>query len=544
MTRGRIDSRRLQRDDENSRSRRATVAVIATCAVLLLGAVKTEPVHAGNYVMRSCNVPGQPYAPLGPWTASSHPPELTVVDACSAGGGVGFSFSGARTMLPESPWARVEIAKPVTGPQSEIRLVSVSMWYAARFGGSGQEIALFAADKKFANNTSYVHWLVTGRPGAESLSFERTFNRADTDAFWVGVYCGPVYAPFPPEPCVADHATPFHVRGMEVTLSEDKSPTVLQPAGTLLARGPQSGVRTLSYNASDLHSGLARVDVMLGDTVVKRHDLTPQCFYSDFTVCPTSDAETLEVDTRLVPNGSYNLALRVRDAAGNEQVVHAERTIEVANVPPSTATSAVPYTITASFKGSSRSKLTVPYGRRVAVRGRVTRGSQSAAGTRIEVLERLDRRGARERSTRKVTTKADGSFSIGLATSRPSRAIRLAYRPAGGRQAISRTLKLRVRAASRVSASLRGRVVRFSGKVLSGPVPRKGKRVLMEGRSPGSAWTAFKVLRTNRNGQFSGTYRLRVRRPGVVLKVRAVVPSEDGYGYLGSRSRAVTLRVR
>ena len=103
---------------------------------------------------------------------------------------------------------------------------------------------------------------------------------------------------------------------------------------------------------------------------------------------------------------------------------------------------------------------------------------------------------------------------------------------------------MRVRAASRLRATLRGRVVRFSGRVLSGPIPRRGKRVLMEGRSPGSAWTQFKSLRTDRKGRFSGTYRLRVRRPGVALKIRAVVPSESGYGYLSSRSRAVTLRVR
>ncbi len=51
-------------------------------------------------------------------------------------------------------------------------------------------------------------------------------------------------------------------------------------------------------------------------------------------------------------------------------------------------------------------------------------------------------------------------------------------------------------------------------------------------------------MRTNRKGGFSGTYRLRVRRPGVALKIRAIVPSENGYGYLGSRSRAVILRVR
>jgi hypothetical protein len=86
--------------------------------------------------------------------------------------------------------------------------------------------------------------------------------------------------------------------------------------------------------------------------------------------------------------------------------------------------------------------------------------------------------------------------------------------------------------------------VRFSSRVLSGPIAKRGKRVLMEGRSPGSAWTRFKSFRTDRNGRFSGTYRLRVRRPGVVLKIRAVVPSEHGYGYVSSRSRSVSLRVR
>ena len=87
-------------------------------------------------------------------------------------------------------------------------------------------------------------------------------------------------------------------------------------------------------------------------------------------------------------------------------------------------------------------------------------------------------------------------------------------------------------------------MVRFSGRVLGAPIPKAGKRVLMEGRSPEAAWTEFKSLRTDRTGRFSGTYRLRVRRPGVTLKIRAVVPREAGYGYLSARSRAISLRVR
>ena len=330
-----------------------------------------------------------------------------------------------------------------------------------------------------------------------------------------------------------------------MTLREDVPPAVVSPTGSLLEAKPQSGLRTLLYAASDSGSGLSRVDVLLDETVVASRDLTPRCRYDDFAVCPTSDDETLDIDTRAVPNGSYDLAVRVRDAAGNEQVVHGERPIDVANVSPVESSSVLPYAIVANFKGSSRSKLTVPYGRRVSLRGRLTQGLRPVgAGIPLEVMERPDRRGAVEKPRRTVMTKSDGSFSIGLATSRPSRVVRLAYRPAGGGEVVSRALKLRVQAASRVRASLRGRVVHFNGRVLSGPFPKRGKRILMEGRSPGSAWTPFKTLRTDKKGRFSGTYRLRVRRPGVVLKIRAIVPTESGYGYLSSRSRAVTLRVR
>ena len=344
MPRGKIGAGRPQRGDERSRWRAAATIWLAMTALLSLGAMAAEPARAGTYVMRSCDVPGHPYAPLGPWTASSYTPEPTpkmvVADACAAGGGVGFSFAGSRTMTPGSAWARLAIAKPPTGPQSEIRLVSVAAWYAARFGGSGQEMGLFASEDD------------------SDKALDQPVARHRT------AWCGePQFqAAVQPHECRwllgrhvlrarAGSGSPRSVRSRSTrrrfTYAAWKSRSAKTsrlrsggPRGRSWPAGQQSGVRTLSYTASDLHSGLARVDVLLGDTVVKSHDLTPRCFYSDFTACPTSDDETLEVDTRLVPNGSYDLVLRVRDAAGNEQVVHGERAIEVANESPSVSASA------------------------------------------------------------------------------------------------------------------------------------------------------------------------------------------------------------
>lgn len=531
MPRGRISRSRPER-------RHATVAMAVSLISLLLGALPADSARAGTYVMRNCSVPGFAAAPMGPWQADSWS-GLYVADTCRSGDGVGFTFVGAHSLLPGYV-ARLAFFMPRTGPQQDISLEKVSLWYAARLQGSGQYASLLslAGGREAQLNERTV---ITGPPGGENLTFGAQFKSGDILTYNLYLTCG-WYGSMDvgAEPCVTEHAVPLLVRGMEVTLSEQLAPTVASPGGTLLSGGPQQGIGTVSFVASDPQSGLAKVEVLLGDTVVETQDLTPRCLYSDFTVCPAFDDEALEVDTRAVPNGSYDLAVRVTDAAGNAQVVQGGGSVEIAN-----GTLALRrFAIAANFKGSKLSMLTVPYGRRVSLRGRLTQGAQALVGSPVAVLERLDQRGAREKTTRTVTTRADGSFSIGLATSRPSRYVRLAYRPAGGAQVVSRKLRLRVAAGARVRASLRGRLVRFSGQVLGRPFPKRGKRIQMEGRSPGSAWTAFKILRTDKQGRFSGTYRLRVRRPGVALKIRALVPSEAGYGYVASRSRAVTLRVR
>jgi hypothetical protein len=494
--------------------------------------------------MRNCSVPGYPTASLGPWQAAASP-GLVVADACGSGGGVGFRLSSASALDPGFV-GTFTFVMPLTGPQRDISLEKISLWYAARLLGSGTLMSIVSIVMRRDGRTGE-GGNIAGPPGGENLNFGAQFNPGEMASYGVYLTCGSFGSIDPhSERCVPDHAVPLEVRGAEVTLSEQLPPTVAASGGTLLAGGPQQGVRTVSYSAGDPQSGLAKVEVLLGDSVVKAHDLAPQCARSDFTVCPTSDERTLEIQTRDVPNGSYDLTIRATDAAGNQQIVHGEHAVEVANqTPPAATATGSQYAIATNFKGTSRRTLTVPYGKRVTLRGRLTHASGGAGVSGpVQILERLDRRGAREKLARTITTKADGSFSVGVRTSGPSRAIRVAYHPAGGAQVASRALKIRVVSAARLRATLRGRLVRFSGRVLSGPIPKGGKRVQMEGRSPGSAWTRFKSLRTDRKGGFSGTYRLRVRRPGVLLKVRAVVPTESSYGYLASRSRAVSLRVR
>lgn len=507
--------------------------------LLLLALMSVQSARAGTYIMRNCNVPGHGHSLMAPWSPHEPDPTISIVDGCASGGGIAFALDESQQL----PWQHdglILIRRPPS-PRNDIEFVKVVVWYAARLGGSGHPLGVWSRGRTL--DGSAIPGISNSPPGSEYLVAEQQFP-PNTDYYMLGLTCA-LGVTGAPGPCLAANRVPLLIRGMEFTLGEDVAPIVLNPTGTLLEGRTQKGIGTLQVAASDAQSGLSRVDVLLGETQVASRDLTARCHYSDFTVCPTSLDETFSVDTRAVRNGTYQLRVRVTDAAGNVQEVRGEPAVEVGNDAPVAASQAVAYTLSARFKGPSGSTLTAPYGRRVFVTGRLTDGSAPiGAGAAIEVLEKHDRRGARELSRSRIETKPDGSFSTRVATTRPSRRIRLLYRPAGSSQVFSRTLRLRVRAASRVRAKLRGRILRFSGQVLSSPIPKRGKTVLMEGRSPGAAWTKFVRLRTDRKGRFSGAYRLRVRRPGVTLKVRALVPSEGGYGYLLSRSRAVALRVR
>jgi hypothetical protein len=486
--------------------------------------------------MRSCDVPGHDNALLTPWQVGLLPAGVVVVDGCATGGGVAFTTSG--TISGGSTFPML-LDKP-PGSHSSIRFVKAVLWYAARLGGTGQAIHFWSTDYHF--DGTQIPGLSIGPPGSENLVTEQQLT-PDTRGIQFGLHCGPVPGVQTPDPCVPASGTPLLLRGSEVTLAEDVPPIVPQPAGALLAGGPQAGLRGLAYTASDSQSGIAQVDALLDDVVVASHDLTNRCNKPDFTVCPDSLDETLQIDTRAVPNGAHRLALRVRDAAANERLVTVPAPVEVSNEALRGSTTAG-YTLTANFRGSKRSTLAVRYGRGVSIVGRLTGpGGPISTGTRLDVLEQLDRPKAQERTAAQITTTADGGFSYKLPTTRPSRMVRLSYRGSDGSVVLSQPLRLRVRSAATLRASIHGRVIRFSGRLRSLPIPRKGKLLRMEGRAPGSSWTAFRSLRTDREGRFSGRYRLPIRRPGVRLKIRAFVPKERGYLYLSARSKAVSLRV-
>ena len=515
-------------------------ALAASVVMVMANSLGAEQARAGTFVMRNCQVPGFPIAPLGPWR-SSPPPNMAFVNECSTGGGFGFTFSGARAMAGDTA-GTLAIARPIEGPRSVIELRSVRLWATALLSGTGNRMYVRAQGDGVS----------TVPLGQATLTapYDSGTMASGATTFAVTLWCQGVSDAPPQEPCYAQDAKPFEVHGAEVTLSENVAPTASIDGGTLVAGKVVTGTRTLSFSASDHESGLKRIEVVMGDVVVAARDLSSICTHTDFTVCPTLDQGSLTVDTGQVVDGLYPLRLRTIDAAGNRHEVQ-HQIIEVQNGVQPLANPSIParasvdrVRFSARFAGSPRSRLVVPFGRGAKIRGRLSSSHGALKSARVAVYERIARSGAKEVLVDTLRTRANGTFTYALAKHGPSRTVRLTYTMEGSQSVISKRLILDVRAASSLRAILRGTTVRFGGRVMTKPLPARGKRVALEGRAPGYQWATFFRIRTDYRGRFSGTYRLPLRRPGVKLQVRVSLPAEANYPYRSFRGQPLTLRVR
>jgi hypothetical protein len=420
--------------------------------------------------------------------------------------------------------ASLVLQRPSSGPQAAIGIVRYRTWINAELSGSGAPAFVDIGGE-------------CAPPGCVTPD----------DQPWVSVPLAPgnprvtIRLHCTTQDCAFNSGYPLQVRGVEVDLYEDVPPTGEIEGGTLLDGSPNS-LRSMSISAADAESGVARVEAVLGDTVVAVRDLEAgqtTCSHTDLNACPTRYATDLQVDTSALAAGSYGLTLRVFDAAGNRRVVASERPVSIGTQGAVAGTSR----LTASFT-RARTTYTTNFGHAATVRGRLTDPSGNPISGAVLGVVETPATSARTPRTASVTTGPDGTFRYSVSGRGPSRTVELSYAAPGSTAPVSRKLRLRVRAASSFNVSLRGIVLRYSGRVLTRPFPKAGKRVYIQGRSPGTAWQRFAVRRADRSGRFSGRYRLRVRRPGVRLQFRVEIPKESGYPYAARAGGVITRVVR
>lgn len=187
------------------------------------------------------------------------------------------------------------------------------------------------------------------------------------------------------------------------------------------------------------------------------------------------------------------------------------------------------------------------YGRSMPLTGRVsTPAAAPPAGLSVAVTEEFEPGTGLEPRTTTVQTAADGGFSARLEPG-PNRRVRVEF---GGNRLLSRScsrqLRLEVRPAVRLYASVRtarvgGPPVVFSGSV--SPVPISP--VELQFRVAHGRWSEFRGVEADATGHFRYPYAFSDNDSrGVSFQFRAVVPRRPGWPYAPGASLPVMVTGR
>ena len=263
------------------------------------------------------------------------------------------------------------------------------------------------------------------------------------------------------------------------------------------------------------------------------------------------DRLTAYVDDTALGRGIYELRVRARDAAGNERIGDRRRDgakMELSN--PVRAET----TITAGFSSgrssaAPRRRVTVPYGGRSVVRGRLLASSgDGLEGAPVEASARPISVGSEYEHLSSAETDSRGRFRLVLPPG-PSRIVRLSYDGDAVNAPSATTVSVRVPAAATLQVNRsfvpnRGRVI-FTGRVLGRPLPPGGKLVEIQAYFR-SRWRTFDTVKSRAAGRFRLGYRFGPSAGVVRYFFRARLPREAAYPYEEgfSRTRAVTVRGR
>jgi hypothetical protein len=363
------------------------------------------------------------------------------------------------------------------------------------------------------------------------------------------------------------YAAAIYLYAADILLEQTAGPTATNVTGELATAPSVRGTSDIAFNATDPASGVYEAVFAIDGQVVQRtvvddnggrcrdvggtSDGRPAFLYVQ--PCKGSVSVDVGFDTTRVSDGAHHLVVSVIDAAGNGAPV-LDRAITVANPPPvggpNGANASTRATLAAGWAGSKKARIAGAYGHAHTIVGRLTApGGAPIVGAAIDCTATPAYQGAKAVAMTCPRTGTDGRFTVRVPGSVSSRTIRIAYRAHVGDAlpAAMRTLGLAVRAEVRLRVSPHttsvGRSIHFTGALLGGPIPRGGKQVVLEARSPGGTWIEFDVVRTNRKGRYHDSYRFKFAGP-VDYRFRAVSEGEADFPYATGASNVVRVHER
>lgn len=345
--------------------------LIALAVVLVL-----VPVAAANtYFVSACKTRLGAPAPLDGFIASQNVGGSSTFNDCGVGGSFGTRLlasvdqpSGARVTWSYRAPADTEIRQfdmwrwaqhlRSSGDTSQRELIQYTSFPSADYVAHRQEWCGSSFCTARGTETNAIH--------AGNYWYSGTLN-GTTEAFF-NVGC------FGTHPCYAragsGHMSTMAIQGIQWTLTDDHNPVAEAPSGPLVGAGPHKGVESATFAATDRGSGLYWSIVELRQPrpdaeweTVERQIVHPnggRCAeleaYPDNPYefgygvpCRLSASVSLPWDTAEVPDGDYELRIRLEDASGNSTFVAPAQPFKIDNVPPPAATTRPSVTGTAKL---------------------------------------------------------------------------------------------------------------------------------------------------------------------------------------------------
>lgn len=379
------------------------------------------------------------------------------------------------------------------------------------------------------------------------------------------------------------YATVVYLYAADLTLEQTSQPIAGNVTGELATAPTLTGTADLSFEAFDAGSGVYQAVFSvdggeLGRTLIDENgghcrdvggtsDGLPAFLY--LQPCAASVSADVPFDTTSVADGTHHLVVAVTDAAGNSTVV-LDRKVQFANhsgtsptIPPSTGGATAPVlggangtpatsgaSLSARWSSNAHSSLVARFGAAQTVSGRLSApGGQAIAGAVVQARFLPAFLGARPQQLQAARTDANGHFSLRLPRSLPSGRLTLSYGARDGQATpdVTAALTLTVRASLSLHVTPRssyvGGTIRFAGKLHGVSLPRGGKQLVLEARTPNGAWRQFRVLDTGAHGSFRASYRFRLPGP-IIYQFRALSPHEADFPYAAGASNVVSVHER
>ncbi len=557
------------------------MAVFVLISKLALATIGLALVIAGNaqggqYHVYSCRLPDGRVAGTDGWVGSigvGSTYATGTADACGSGGALVASLGEATTHLPDVDRATWTFASP-----SADNLIAAKLWRAGYLHGPSGE------------STTYRFWLAgpsgsfdacvyTEKCGGEGnvivpLSESNLVSvppSAIGTSLTVNVACS--YRS-PGSKCANGFADPnsyaavVYLYAADLTLEQTAGPSASDVSGELASAAAVRGTSDIAFSATDPGAGVYEAVFTVDGQVVQRTPLDDnggKCrdvgetsdglpAFTSPQPCERSLSADVGFDTTRVSNGAHHLIVSVTDASGNAVAV-IDRTVTVANPlapgtpgPPNGANASSQAALAVAWRGSRRERIVVGYGHTESIVGQLTAsGGAPITGAQVEVVATPTYTGAKPVKMASPTTGTDGRFSVRLPAGSSSRTLRFAYRSHQGDAlpAVTRTLTLAVRAGVALTIAPRtssvGRSVHFRGRLRGGPIPRGGKQLVLEARSPGGRWLEFRVIRTDSHGRYRSSYRFKFAGPAdYEFRVRS--EPEADYPFVAGASRAIRVK--